>query len=132
MGRLPATHRERIQEAVGRYRRLEVLQRRHLYREVVAKLAIVIGPLIAFGSFFTESVGPVGALAALVAAAAGVLYQLETRVTEPRRLGEQERIADALGRIGVKLSRDGRKAASLDARGHRGPYHDPFDGRSYE
>jgi hypothetical protein len=132
MDKLPDLYRLRIQEATRRYRRLEAEQQRHLYREITAKLAIVLGPLIVVGSFFTGEVGLLGAASAAVACGAGVLYQLDTRVTEPLRLREQERIAEALERLGVKLSHNGRKAASLGRLGERGRFLDPFDTRSYE
>jgi hypothetical protein len=131
MGELPAAHRERIQDAALRYRRLEVEQNRHLIRELLAKLAIVIGPLIALGSFFTGDIGWLGALSGIIAAALGVHYQLETRVTEPRRLNEQRSIAESLRKLGVTLSSNGRKAAVLHRDGTRSGYVDPFDSRNY-
>ncbi len=131
MGKLPVAHRERIQNAALRYRALEVEQNRHLVREIFAKLAIVIGPLIALGSFFTDDIGWLGAVSGLIAAALGVLYQLDTRVSEPRRLHEQRTIAKNLERLGVKLSADGRKAAALYGDGSRSGYVDPFDNGSY-
>lgn len=131
MGELPAAHRERIQDAALRYRKLEIEQNRHLIREVLAKLAIVIGPLIALGSFFTNDIGWLGALSGIIAAGLGIHYQLETRVTEPRRLNEQRLIAESLKRLGVKLSGNGRKAAVLYQDGTRSGYVDPFDSRSY-
>ena len=131
MGELPAAHRERIQDAALRYRRLEVEQNRHLIREVTAKLAIVIGPLIALGSLFTDDIGWLGAISGLIAAGLGVLYQIETRVTEPRRLNEQRLIAESLRKLGVKLSDNGRRAAVLHRDGTRSGYVDPFDSRNY-
>jgi hypothetical protein len=131
MGELPAAHRERIQDAALRYRRLEVEQNRHLIRELLAKLAIVIGPLIALGSFFTDDIGWLGALSGIIAAVLGVLYQLDTRVTEPRRLNEQRSIAESLRKLGVTLSSNGRKAAVLHRDGTRSGYVDPFDSRNY-
>lgn len=131
MGELPAAHRERIQDAALRYRELELEQSRHLIREVLAKLAIVIGPLITLGSFFTNDIGWLGAISGIVAASLGVQYQLETRITEPRRLNEQRLIAENLKRLGVKLSGNGRKAAALHHDGTRSGYVDPFDSRSY-
>lgn len=132
MNKLPAAYRELIQEAARRYRKLESEQSKHLIREVLAKLAIVIGPLVALGSFFTNDIGWLSALAGVMAAALGVQYQLETRVTEPRRLDEQQRIEDRLRRLGVKLSSGGRKAATLYDDGTRGSYVDPLDNRSYD
>ena len=131
MGELPAAHRQRIQDAALRYRKLEVEQNRHLIREVLAKLAIVIGPLIALGSFFTGDIGWLGAISGVIAAGLGVLYQLDTRVSEPRRLNEQRLIAENLKRLGVKLSGNGRKAAALYRDGTRSGYVDPFDSRNY-
>lgn len=131
MGELPAAHRERIQDASLRYRELELEQSRHLIREVFAKLAIVIGPLITLGSFFTHDIGWLGAISGIIAASLGVQYQLETRITEPRRLNEQRLIAENLKRVGVKLSGNGRKAAALRHDGTRSGYVDPFDSRSY-
>ncbi|MGZ8410026.1 MAG: hypothetical protein ACXWVS_08930 [Hyphomicrobium sp.] len=131
MGELPAAHRERIQDAALRYRKLELEQSRHLIREVLAKLAIVIGPLITLGSFFTNDIGWLGAISGIIAAGLGVQYQLETRVTEPRRLDEQRLIAESLKRLGVTLSGNGRKAAALHRDGTRSGYVDPFDSRSY-
>jgi hypothetical protein len=131
MGELPAAHRERIQRAALRYRRLEVEQNRHLIREVLAKLAIVIGPLIALGSFFTRDIGWLGAISGIIAAGLGVLYQIDTRVTEPRRLNEQRLISESLKKLGVKLSGNGRRAAVLYRDGTRSGYVDPFDSRSY-
>jgi hypothetical protein len=132
MDKLPDLYRARIQDAARRYRDLEAEQQRHLYREIAAKLAIVLGPLVAIGSFFTPEVGFLGAASAAVACGAGFLYQLDTRITEPRRLREQERIAEALERLGVKLSHNGRKAAPLGRFGERGRFLDPFEPRSYE
>jgi hypothetical protein len=106
-------------------------QSRHLIREVFAKLAIVIGPLITLGSFFTNDIGWLGAISGIIAASLGVQYQLETRITEPRRLNEQRLIAESLKRLGVKLSGNGRKAAALYRDGTRSGYVDPFDSRSY-
>jgi hypothetical protein len=131
MGELPAAHREHIQDAALRYRRLEVEQNRHLIREVLAKLAIVIGPLIALGSLFTDDIGWLGGLSGIIAAGLGVLYQLDTRVTEPRRLNEQRLIAENLKKLNVRLSSNGRKAAALYRDGTRSGYVDPFDSRSY-
>ena len=131
MGELPAAHRERIQNAALRYRELELEQSRHLIREVLAKLAIVIGPLITLGSFFTNDIGWLGAISGIIAASLGVQYQLETRITEPRRLNEQRLIAESLKRLGVKLSGNGRKAAALHRDGTQGGYVDPFDSRNY-
>lgn len=132
MNKLPAAYRDLIQEAAIRYRKLESEQSKHLIREVLAKLAIVIGPLLALGSFFTNDIGWLSAVAGVTAAGLGFQYQLETRVTEPRRLSEQQRIEDRLKRLGVKLSNDGRKAATLYDDGTRGAYVDPFDSRSYD
>lgn len=132
MNKLPAAYRDVIQEAARRYRKLETEQSKHLIREVLAKLAIVIGPLIALGSFFTDEIGWLSTIAGVAAAGLGVQYQLETRVTEPRRLDEQQRIEDRLRRLGVKLSNDGRKAATLYDDGSRGSYVDPFDSHSYD
>jgi hypothetical protein len=131
MGELPAAHRERIQDAALRYRELALEQSRHLIREVLAKLAIVIGPLITLGSFFTNDIGWLGAISGIIAASLGVQYQLETRITEPRRLNEQRLIAESLKRLGVKLSGNGRKAAVLHRDGTQSGYVDPFDSRSY-
>ena len=131
MGEIPAAHRERIQNAALQYRKLEVEQNRHLVREVLAKLAIVIGPLIALGSFFTSDIGWLGAISGIIAAGLGVLYQLETRITEPRRLNEQRLIAESLKKLGVKLSGNGRRVAVLHRDGTRSGYVDPFDNRSY-
>lgn len=131
MNKLPAAYRDVIQEAALRYRKLESEQSKHLIREVLAKLAIVIGPLITLGSFFNDDIGWLSAVAGVVAAALGVQYQLETRVTEPRRLNELQGIEDHLKRLGVKLSNNGRKAATLYDDGTRGAYVDPFDNGSY-
>lgn len=131
MGELPAAHRQRIQDAALRYRALEAEQNRHLIRELLAKLAIVLGPLIALGSLFTDDIGWLGAVSGIIGAGLGVLYQLETRVTEPRRLNEQRRIQENLKQLGVKLSDNGRKVAVLHRDGTRSGYVDPFDSRSY-
>lgn len=131
MGELPLAHRQRIQDAALRYRKLEAEQNRHLICEVLAKLAIVLGPLIALGSLFTDDIGWLGAVSGVTGAVLGVLYQLETRVTEPRRLNEQRSIQESLKQLGVKLSDNGRKAAALNHDGTQSGYVDPFDSRNY-